>query len=72
MAAPITMKAMLVECQRELGMRKSVYARRVSANQMSQSDADRKIAIMQAMIEHFTPLAAAEDAEAAAAEPGLF
>lgn len=70
--SPITPTTMLNECERELGMRKSVYARRVSGGQMSMADADRKIAIMQAMIEHFTPLAEAEAREAAAAEPGLF
>lgn len=49
-APPIPLTAQIAEVERELGMRQSVYARRVSEKKMSQTDADKKIDLMRAVL----------------------
>lgn len=48
---PISVADMVLECERELIMRRKVYPRRVENRTMRQGDADRQIAVMQAIIE---------------------
>lgn len=50
-------------CEREAGKRKHVYPRLVSGERMTQEKADRELAMMVAMGEHFKALADAEDAK---------
>jgi hypothetical protein len=45
---------------REVAQRKRVYPRLVEAKRMSQAKADKEIAMMEAIAEHFTKLAAGE------------
>ena len=59
----IDFRTMLREVQREIGMRRSVYGRRVMTGEMKQEVADYNIAIMQAIAEHLIPLAEAEQAQ---------
>lgn len=44
---PITLNDVRAEIEREIAMRRSVYARRVSDKKMSQEEADRQIALMK-------------------------
>jgi hypothetical protein len=53
---PIT--ALIAEAQRELDMRRQVYWSRVRAGQMRQADADKRIALMQAIVRRLTATAA--------------
>lgn len=48
------------EAMREVGYRRQVYERRVAAQQMSRSEADRKIAIMQEIADEYRELAEKE------------
>ncbi len=49
------------ECaERELRMRKSAYPRWVSQNKMTQTKADREIALMAAIVETLTDLSTTE------------
>lgn len=55
-AIPIT--ALIAEAQRELDMRKQVYWSFVRAGQMRQADADKRIALMAAIVRRLTVTAA--------------
>ena len=55
-ALPIT--ALIAEAQRELDMRRQVYWTRVRAGKMRQDDADRRIALMAAIVKRLTVTAA--------------
>ena len=55
---PLPVTAMITEAQRELDMRKQVYWAKVRAGQMRQADADRRIALMQAIVKRLTVTAA--------------
>lgn len=46
---PITIKQQIAEVDREIGLRKSVYARRVESGKMTEHDAKIKIQIMAAV-----------------------
>ena len=67
----ITFRQMLAECNRELSMRAKVYPERVASRRMTQATADRQTNVMVALVEHLTPLADAEKANEAAAQPYL-
>ena len=54
----ISVKALIAEAQRELDMRKQVYWTRVRAGQMRQADADKRIALMAAIVKRLTVTAA--------------
>jgi hypothetical protein len=72
----ITFRTMLSECERELKMRRGVYSRRVEAGEMSPTAAAWQIQLMEAIADHFRPLAAEEqavvEAEILKTEPRLF
>ena len=55
-AIPVT--ALIAEAQRELDMRRQVYWSRVRAGQMRQADADKRIALMAAIVKRLTVTAA--------------
>ena len=55
-AIPVT--ALIAEAQRELDIRKQVYWARVRAGQMRQADADKRIALMAAIVKRLTVTAA--------------
>ena len=55
-ALPIT--ALIAEAQRELDMRRQVYWSRVRAGQMRPDDADKRIALMAAIVKRLTVPAA--------------
>ncbi len=55
-AIPVT--ALIAEAQRELDLRRQVYWANVRAGQMRQADADRRIALMQAIVRRLTVTAA--------------
>lgn len=55
-AIPVT--ALIAEAQRELDMRKQVYWARVRAGQMRQADADKRIALIAAIVKRLTVTAA--------------
>lgn len=59
----ISLAEQLREVEREIAMRRGFYARRVKNGQMLQSDADRGIALMEAV--HLTVMTFAEMAEKA-------
>lgn len=71
MADTVTFRQMLQEMQRELSMRHHVYKRRVADRKMTQAAADKQTAIIVALIAHLQPLADAEKAQEAAAEPSF-
>lgn len=48
---PIPLAAQIVEVEREIGMRKHVYPRRVDNGKMRQHEADEKLAAMEAALE---------------------
>ena len=50
----ITVAALITEAQRELDMRRQVYWTRVRAGQMRQADADKRIALMAAIVRRWT------------------
>jgi hypothetical protein len=54
----IPVKALIAEAQRELDMRKQVYWARVRAGTMRQADADKRIALMAAIVKRLTVTAA--------------
>jgi hypothetical protein len=53
---PIT--ALIAEAQRELDLRRQVYLASVRAGTMRQADADKRIALMQAIVKRLTVTAA--------------
>ena len=55
-AIPVT--ALIAEAQRELDMRRQVYWSGVRADKMRQADADRRIALMAAIVKRLTETAA--------------
>ena len=55
-ALPIT--ALIAEAQRELDLRRQYYWSRVRADKMRQDDADKRIALMAAIVKRLTVTAA--------------
>ncbi|MDT8855000.1 hypothetical protein RNZ50_08205 [Paracoccaceae bacterium Fryx2] len=55
-AIPIT--ALIAEAQRELDMRRQVYWARVRSGQMRQADADKRLALMEAIVRRLIVTAA--------------
>lgn len=55
-AIPVT--ALIVEAQRELDMRRQVYWSQVRAGKKLQDEADKRIALMQAIVRRLTVTAA--------------
>ena len=55
-ALPIT--ALIGEAQRELDLRRQIYWARVRAGKMRQADADKRIALMAAIVKRLTVTAA--------------
>ena len=55
-AIPVT--ALIAEAQRELDMRRQVYWSRVRAGKMRQDEADKRIALMAAIVKRLTVTAA--------------
>jgi secreted Zn-dependent insulinase-like peptidase len=55
---PLQVTALINEAQRELDMRRQVYWAKVRAGQMRQTDADKRIALMQAIVKRLTVTAA--------------
>jgi len=53
---PIT--ALIAEAQRELDLRRQVYWAKVRAGKMRQADADKRIALMAAIVRRLTVTAA--------------
>ena len=53
---PIT--ALIAEARRELDMRRQIYWSRVRAGKMRQDDADKRIALMAAIVKRLTVTAA--------------
>jgi hypothetical protein len=56
--APLPVTALITEAQRELDMRKQVCWAKVRAGQMRQADADKRIALMAAIVRRLTVTAA--------------
>ena len=56
--APLTVTALITEAQRELDMRRQAYWANVRAGKMRQSDADRRITLMAAIVKRLTVTAA--------------
>ena len=54
----IPVAALIAEAQRELDLRRQFYWARVRAGQMRQADADKRIALMQAIVRRLTATAA--------------
>jgi hypothetical protein len=54
----ITVAALIAEAQRELDMRRQVYRASVRAGTMRQADADKRIALMAAIVKRLTVTAA--------------
>lgn len=50
---PFTIREKIQELQRELRMRRQVYARRVQAGQMTQSEADRKTNLLEEILKDY-------------------
>ena len=55
---PFPITALIVEAQRELDMRRQYYWSRVRARTMRQDDADKRIALMAAIVKRLTVTAA--------------
>ena len=55
---PISITALIAEAQRELDMRRQVYWSRVRAGQMRLDEADKRIALMAAIVRRLTVTAA--------------
>jgi hypothetical protein len=55
---PIPVKALIAEAQRELDLRRQFYWTRVRAGKMRQDEADRRIALMEAIVKRLTVTAA--------------
>jgi hypothetical protein len=49
---------LIAEAQRELDLRRQYYWRRVRAGRMRQDDADKRIALMEAIVKRLTVTAA--------------
>ncbi len=47
----ISIDDQIAEAQREVAMRRHVYARQVTVGRMNQQDADRKIALMEQIVQ---------------------
>jgi hypothetical protein len=56
--APFPVKALIAEAQRELDLRRQFYWTRVRAGKMRQDEADRRIALMEAIVKRLTVTAA--------------
>ena len=54
----IPVAALIAEAQRELDMRRQFYWTRVGAGKMRQADADKRIALMAAIVKRLTVTAA--------------
>ena len=54
----ISVAFLIAEAQRELDMRRQVYWSRVRAGKMRQDEADKRIALMQAIVKRLTVTAA--------------
>jgi len=54
----IRVTALIAEAQRELDLRRQVYWTRVRAGKMRQADADKRIALMAAIVKRLTVTAA--------------
>ena len=54
----IPVSALIAEAQRELDMRRQVYWSRVRAGKMRQDEADKRIALMAAIVKRLTVTAA--------------
>jgi len=55
---PLPVTALITEAQRELDMRRQVYWANVRAGTMRQADADKRIALMAAIVKRLTVTAA--------------
>jgi len=55
---PLSVTALIAEAQRELDMRRQLCWASVRAGTMRQADADRRIALMQAIVKRLTVTAA--------------
>ena len=55
---PFPVTALIVEAQRELDMRPQFYWSSVRAGKMRQDEAERRIALMQAIVQRLTVTAA--------------
>ena len=55
---PFSVRDLIAEAQRELDLRRQFYWCRVRAGKMRQAEADRRIALMQAIVERLTVTAA--------------
>jgi hypothetical protein len=55
---PFPVKALIAEAQRELDMRRQFCWTRVRAGKMRQDEADRRIALMEAIVKRLTVTAA--------------
>lgn len=53
-----TIEDLIREAQREVELRKQYYWRRVRAGRMRQDDADKRIALMEAIVKRLTVTAA--------------
>lgn len=60
MSAPFTAAEKLAAVEREIGLRRHVYARRVDEGRMSRKLADAQIAVMEAIAEDYRALEAKE------------
>ena len=56
--SPFPIIALITEAQRELDLRRQFYWSRVRAGKMRQADADRRIALMAAIVRRLTVTAA--------------
>lgn len=71
-AASFTYAELLRCAKREAAMRRAVYDKRVKHGEMNIAEANREVALMDAIVGHFLPLARAEEEAARADEPQLF
>ncbi len=55
---PFPVKALITEAQRELDLRRQFYWTRVRAGKMRQDEANRRIALMEAIVKRLTVTAA--------------
>ena len=58
LVGPFPITALITEAQRELDLRRQVYWSRVRAGKMRQDEADRRIALMAAIVKRLTVTAA--------------
>jgi hypothetical protein len=57
-SSPIPVRALIAEAQRELDLRRQFYWTRVRAGKMRQDEAERRIALMEAIVKRLTVTAA--------------